>query len=386
MLRRFVLMPLFIVGLLVSTATAQQPPKSRPLEQNAALAYWQAFALMPIMTDTEQTLRDQILAGERPVNEDAKKLIERCDNALELMHRGARMEHIAWGVPWDQGPYAVLPHISKARELVRFAAFRAKLRFEEGRPLEGLDDLFAAMRLGRHVAKEGVIVLIPLLVDYAIESVCVHTLAEALPEMDAKARAEVKRRLAELPPSRSLSDAAQGEKDVFLTWLIAEVKKPNPKERVLDFIGKVPEEEIEAFKKLDESELLPATRRMGEYYDRMIADMKLPPDEVQKRYERMNQDIKNSGAKDLLSHWLFPSLHAGRRAEAAHLTRLALLEAGLAVLEDGKDALKDPEHHQPFGEGPFAYEETDTGFVLTSDWDLGKGRMVSLTFGEKPKP
>ncbi len=298
------------------------------------------------------------------------------------MHRGAKMEHVAWGVPWEEGPHAILPHISKARELARFAAFRARASFEDGKDQDAVNDLLAAITMGRHVAQEGVIVLIPLLVDYAIEATSIHVLAEYAPEMDAKTRQDLKRRLAELPPSRSLRDAVQGEKDVFLTWLIAEVKQPNPKERVLEFVGKVPEEEVAAFKKLDESELLPATRRMGEYYDRMIAIANLSPDELQTQYERLNQDIKNNGAKDLLSHWLFPWLHAGRKAEARHLTRKALLEAGLAVLEKGKDALKDPKHKDPFGDGPFEYRDTDNGFVLTSDLEMAPGKKISLTFGK----
>jgi hypothetical protein len=380
--RSHILLLISLIGSSAATAFAQPKPMPDPLEQNAALAYWQAFAVMPHLTETEQTLRDQVLAGERPLNEEAKQIIGRSENALRAMHRGAKMERVAWAVPWEEGPHAILPHISKARELARFAAFRARSNFEEGKSQEALDDLFAALMMGRHVAKEGVIVLIPLLVDYAIEATCLHVLAEYSPQVDAKTRAELKRRLAELPASRSLTDAVQGEKDVFHTWLIEEVKKPNPKDRVLEFVGKVPEEQIEAFKKLQESELLPATRRMGEYYDRMIADVKLPPDEVQKRYERLNQDIKNNGAKDLLSQWLFPWLHAGRKSEATHLTRLALIEAGLAVLKEGEDALKDPALKDPFGDGPFAYKETDSGFVLTSDWELAPDKKLSLTFGK----
>jgi hypothetical protein len=382
MIHRFALLP-WIVSLAASPGFAQEKPTTAALEQNAALIYWQAFALMPKLTDAEKDLLGPLQVGERAFTDEDRKILQRADDALRYLHRGAKMERAVWGVTWDQGPHALLPHLAQAKELFRLAELRARLRFEEGQHKEALDDLFAAMRMGRHLSRDGVIVLIPLLVNYALDAVCVGTIAEHLPEMDTKTRVDLKRRLAELPPSRSLTDAVQGEKDVFLTWLIAEVKKPNPKERVLDFVGKVPDEEVEAFKKLDESELLPATRRMGEYFDRMIADVKLPPDEVQKRYERMNQEFKNNGAKDLLSHWLFPHLHAGRRAEATHRTRLALLGAGIAVLEEGEMALKAPEHHDPFGDGPFEYKETDSGFVLTSAWEHPRGVKVSITFGKK---
>ncbi len=381
MICRFVLLPM-VVSLAASPAFSQEKPKQNPLAQNAALAYWQAFALMPRLTDEEKNLLGPLQVGERAFTDEDKKILKRADAALHYLHRGAKMDHVAWGVAWDEGPYAMMPHLSQAKELFRLADLRARLRFEEGRHKEALDDLFAAMTMGRHLSKEGVIVLIPLMVDYAIDAVSVGTMATYLPEMDAKTRADLKRRLAAMPLSRLLTDAVQGEKDVFLTWLIAEVKKPNPKERVLDFVGKAPKDEVEAFKTLDESELLPATKRMGEYYDRMIAATELPPDEVRKRNLRINQDIKNNGAKDLLSHWLLPASGAARRAEATHLTRLALLEAAIAVLEEGQKALKDPAHHDPFGDGPFAYQETDSGFVLTSDWEHPRGFKVSITFGK----
>jgi hypothetical protein len=61
---------------------------------------------------------------------------------------------------------------------------------------------------------------------------------------------------------------------------------------------------------------------------------------------------------------------------------LALLDAGIAVLEDGEQALKDPKHKDPFGDGPFEYRDTDNGFVLTSDLELAPGKKLSLTFGK----
>jgi hypothetical protein len=224
------------------------------------------------------------------------------------------------------------------------------------------------------------------LVDYAIESICLQELAAHLPELDTKTRAELKRRLAALPPSLSLADAMRGEKNVFLPWLIQEVKKPNPKDRVLDFVGKVDAQEIQAFKKLDESELLLATTRMGGYYDRMIELVILPPKDVSPRHDQLFQEITNNGAKDFLSRWLLPSAAGGRMSEARHITRLALFQAGLAVADQGQKALEDPQHKDPFGKGSFAYRDTDNGFVLTSDWDLRDGKKLSLTFGKQLNP
>jgi hypothetical protein len=298
------------------------------------------------------------------------------------MHRAAKFEKVAWGIAWEGGPYAILPHISKARELARLAELRARARFEDGEHQKAIEDLLAAMRMGRQVSRDGVIVLIPLLVDYAIEAVCVSTIAEHLPKLDAQVRAELKKGLAALPRSRTLADAMQGEKDVFWPWMIAEIQKPDPKARILALVDGVKDEELEAFKKLDENELGPAVQRMGEYYDRMIAMVKLPLDEMKEKDKELLEELTRNGPKDYLAYWLMPALSAGRQAEVRHLSRLALFDAGLAVLEEGEQVLKDPKHKDPYGDGPFDYRATDSGFVLTSDSEIAPGKKLSLTFGK----
>ncbi len=385
---------ILLAGSLLSPQTYAQEkpetPKLDPLAQNAALAYWQAFALMPELSQQEIELRSDVLEGKRPIDDEARKIIQKSEASLRCLHRGAKMERAAWGVAWEEGPDAALPHISKARELVRLAVFRAHNRFVLGQSEQAVDDVLAGMTLARHLPQDEVITLIPLLVDYAIESVCMHALARHLPELDADVRAKLKRGLAAVPKSRRLTDAMRGEKIVFLPWLIAEVKKPNPKQRILKLTGQdtdVPDAsgaDIQAFKDLDESELLPATRRMGDNYDRIIEMTKLSPKEVRRRRDQLFLDIKKNGAKDFLSRWLLPSVLSVRMLEVTHLTRLALLDAGLAVLEQGPKALEDPKHRDPFGDGPFDYRKTETGFVLTSDWLLapGTGKKLSLTFGK----
>ena len=381
---RFVLADFVLMyGASTGNAFGQEPPKPNPLELNAALVYWQAFALMPELSEAEWKICDDV-DGDRPVDEEAKKIVLKSGEALQSMHRASKLDQVAWGIAWESGPHALLPHISKARELNRVAILRAHVRFEEGKPKEAVADLLAAMRMGRQVARDGVITVIPLLVDYSIEAMCISALAKHLPQLDAEMRAELKKGLALLPRSRTLTDAMQDEKDVFVSWLMAEVQKPDPKAKVLALINEanLKKEEVEAFKKLDESELLPAVKRMGEYYDRMREWAKLPPQEIQPREEKLFQEVKQNGAKDLLTHWLSTMVSPGRRAEVRYLTRLALLDAGLVVLEDGEQVLKDPKHKDPFGDGPFEYRDTDNGFVLTSDLELAPGKKLSLTFGK----
>lgn len=381
--RSFVLVAwLLVTSQSALNAFGQEPPKPDPLELNAALVYWQAFAMMPALSEAETKIRDDVLEGTRPVDEEARKIILKSGEAMQYLHRASKFEKAAWGIAWEGGPYALLPHLSKARELNRLAVFRAHVRFEDGEHKKAIDDILASMRMGRQVSRDGVIVLIPLLVDYAIESVCIHALAQHLPKLDAPMREELKKGLASLPKSRTLADAMQGEKDVFWPWMIAEVKQPDAKAKMLALVNGVKEEELEAFKKLDEKELGPAVQRMGEYYDRMIDMVELPLSEMQEKNKELMEELKRNGPKDYLAYWLMPSLVSGRQAEIRHLTRLAMFDAGLAVLDDGEGVLKDPKHKDPFGDGPFDYKDTDNGFVLTSDWEIAPGKNLTLTFGK----
>jgi hypothetical protein len=381
--RSFVLVALLSVyGLSSLAVSGQEPPKPDPLELNAALVYWQAFALMPALSEAEAKIRDDVNAGTRAMDDEARKIVQKSGEAMQYLHRAAKFEKAAWGIPWEEGPYAILPHISKARELTRLAELRARARFADGEDAKAIEDLLAAIRMGRQVGREGVIVLIPLLVDHAIEAMCIHTLAEHLPKLDAQTRAVLKKRLAALPKSRTLVDAMQGEKDVFWPWMIAEIQKPDPKAKMLELVNGVKEEELLAFKKLDEKELGPAVERMGGYYDRMIAMAKLPLDEMKEKDKELMAELKRNGPKDYLAYWLMPGLSGARQAEVRHLSRMALFDAGLAVLEQGEQALKDPKHKDPYGDGPFDYRDTDNGFVLTSDWEIAPGKKLSLTFGK----
>jgi hypothetical protein len=78
---------------------------------------------------------------------------------------------------------------------------------------------------------------------------------------------------------------------------------------------------------------------------------------------------------------LVPAIGAARRVEAAHQTRLALLQAAVAVQQHGPDVLKKDAHRDPFGTGPFSYTKTENGFKLQSRFSDRSDQPISLTVG-----
>jgi hypothetical protein len=59
---------------------------------------------------------------------------------------------------------------------------------------------------------------------------------------------------------------------------------------------------------------------------------------------------------------------------------MAMLMAGIAVIESGPDKLK--EIKDPFGKGTFEYKALDKGFELKSKL-LFEGQPVTLTVGQR---
>ena len=133
-----------VAALLLPLAAAHRSPAAaQPVEvkpepsANAALQYWQAFAVMPALDKGQE----KILAEWATVPLDAavRKLVESSRMSVEYLRRGARMRHCDWGLDYNDGVGLLLPHLGKARDLARLAALHARLEFERGNRGAGVE-------------------------------------------------------------------------------------------------------------------------------------------------------------------------------------------------------------------------------------------------------
>src|SRR5439155_23341883 len=90
-----------------------------------------------------------------PLDAPAREIVTRAEYALQMLHHCAALRRCDWGIGPEEGIYARLPHGPAARVLSVLVCLRARLRFEEGKSAEALDDLVAGMALGRHIAQDG---------------------------------------------------------------------------------------------------------------------------------------------------------------------------------------------------------------------------------------
>src|SRR5262249_8642285 len=136
-----------------------------------------------------------------PLDAHTREVVTKAEYALRMMHRGAALPRCDWGICYDEGIHVRLPHMAGARMLPSLTCLRARMRFESGQNAEAIDDIVAALTLGRHASQDGV--LIAVLAGYSIEHRLSETLALYLPKLSAGMIQDLKTRLDNLPQGGS---------------------------------------------------------------------------------------------------------------------------------------------------------------------------------------
>jgi hypothetical protein len=359
-----------------------EPPKAEAvLAKNAALPYWRAFALLPKLDDDQQEALYKSIDRLGPPDKKLIPVVKSAEASLKDLHRAAAMPKCDWGLAVEDGIDAMMPHLSKARELARLGCLRAQLRFERGQSVAAVDDAADVMALGRHAGSDAL--MISVLVDYAIERQALKVIAVHVPQLKPDARSLLLARLEHLPAGKTMSEAIHAEKEVFLGGFIRKLGEKDGRERLLKMLGQADEPEIAALAKLSTAELLKAANDMRAVYDRLAKIVLLPPEEVRKAQDDLLADPSLDRRVVQVAEMLMPAVDAARRAEAVYQTRLAMLKAAVALVDGGRRALRREEHHDPYGDGPFKYSAFEGGFVLTSKLEGRDEKPVSLTFGRR---
>jgi hypothetical protein len=374
---------LFLFIFLVTGWDSDTPARSAELRDlladNAALAYWPAFAMLPDLEDAEQAALRKAVHEFGPINDRLTRLVRANQNALSEMYRGTRCSHCVWGTAFEQGPNALLSHLSQARELARFSCLRSRVRFEQSRHADAVEDLTATMMLARHIGSDEI--LISLLVRIAIEDTAIDIAARYLPALDTGAVDQLAEGIKALPPGKNLSDAVGMEKTLMLEWFIDKLSQPGGKEELLKLFPDQKDSNFIALTRLSQQELRQAAIKLRPVYDRLRELATRSPDALDDQAGAIGEDLR--GATRTIGGLLLPGVVRSRRAEAVHQARQAMLQAAIAVVRDGKEALGESLHRDPFGNGPFTYTKVQGGFEIQSQLVDQEGEPVTLTVGRK---
>jgi hypothetical protein len=386
---RALFLAMTILLLPLEYASADAPSD---LGSNAALKYWQAFPQLPKLTHAEENkLSAECLT--MPLDAHAREMVASAAYALRMMYRGAALPRCEWAIDWkDEGIEALLPQLGAGRVLSSLACLRARLRFEEGRTAEAIDDLLAALTLGRHVSLDGS--LISILVGYDIERRVSETLALALPKFDSKTIKDLKSRLGALPRGESPAAGLRTCEENTLDWFARKVKQAKDKESLLALLSQVRSEgegRDAAEKAIERGRaflqecggtadgLLKMIEETRPSYALMAKKLELPLDQFEKEFERETM----TQAGNPVFKVFFPALPKMRQSQARADVRRALFAAAIDVQLDGPDALKN--HPDPVAGGPFEMVPFEGGFELRSKFKPKDDKPWVLTVGRRGK-
>jgi hypothetical protein len=362
--------------------------------ENAALLYWQAVATLPPLSQEEQKqLREHGLT--MPLDAHVRELLKRSAYALRMLHRGVARPYCEWGMGWEEGIEQLAPYLDGVRVLSTLCCLRARLRFQEGHHAEAIDDIVAALILGRHASQDGI--FISILVNYANEERMAETLAPALPRLGREQLKDLQQRLENLPAGGSPAEALRkGEVEAVVGWVVRRIQTAHDKERALDFLNGLTGSPDTARSMLQEcggtadgvikfaEAMRPSYARLAEQWDR-------PLDQFARVWEQEQKKQANNPVFRLL----FPGVEKVRLAQARATLRRALLRAAVAVQRAGPDALRN--YPDPVAGGPFQYTAFPGGFELRSNWKLdpqlaskwkqtgASGKPLVFTVGRRAK-
>lgn len=349
-----------LCALLLPLAASAEPPQPPP--PNAALLYWLAFAVRNSNED-----QDRILANWKtvPWDEATMEILESGANSLRYLHRGAVIQRCDWGLPFDEGPNLLLPHLGKARNLAYLAALRARYDLEHVNPDAAIDRITDVLTLARHAGSDSL--LFSLLVQYRIEAMAIDLAADHLSSLDTSARVKLAERLRNLPASGRIEECVRGERQFFIGHLIKALKAADPNSdwvnKIFVSTGALNDEEaraaIAAAGGTPES-VLKCLIELDPIYDKLAQAIALPPDQSHAQFELLKKEFETNPMGKRFLPPLLVSCDQAARARA----RFVMLQAAIAVSLEGPDKLK--EYPDPAGGGPFKYRPLAKGFELRS--------------------
>jgi hypothetical protein len=376
------------LSLLSPSPAAAQAPDARPdLGANAAMKYWQAFALLPTLDKDQEKLLQEW--SKVPLDAAALKLIEGSRMSLVYLHRGAKLRRCDWSLDYEDGIGLPLTYCPRARTLSRLAALHARREFEQGHGRAGWDDVIALLKLGRDV--EMCPQLVGTIAGYAIETTAIEAAVPYLPELKSILPESALAALDALPVAPTLQQMVLDEKQTGLVWLIrkleeAERHKEGSWRDIWRQYVDLPDEGGQGTNR----DLLQSVRTFEQatkmleallpFYDQLAMMMALPWKEFDARFPEF---VKKANAASPLAGVLgLPIMDQVVARERRNQTQMALFKAAIAVVRGGPDGLKDI--NDPFGDGPFEYRALDKGFALKSKLFF-KGQPVMLTVGKEKK-
>jgi hypothetical protein len=209
------------IAAVVAAAVLSMPAdaQQQPTTANAALRYWTAFAALqdPPADAATTDLLLRVMDGSAGWDEGKLgAILDANSDALDIMVRTSSLRSCDWGVDYELGPNAPIPHLAKARVLGRLSVLSGMRLAARGQTSEAVDRWLATVRFSQHLAQGGTLISL-----FSAQSILLPTLmalAGEIPRMNPESRAKVTDVLRMLPDTAfDWPDAMRREETVLAT-------------------------------------------------------------------------------------------------------------------------------------------------------------------------
>ena len=343
---------LFLTGVLATQAAfsgvlaaGERPAAAAATVPNAAVIYWQAFALLPApLAEPEKAKYKAAVANPAaPVADDLKPIVASFAGSLAQLHRAARVAACDWTLDYEPRVEDCLPHLEKARALSNAALLRARLGFAAGKTDEAVADVVAVLKLARDCGSSPS--LISLLVDAAIEKSATEVLEANLARLSPEQLDRLAKAIEALPATPSVADCTRHEGKIVGDWMArvidaeaAKVADPKAGGKVLaalfPYVG-ADDERRKLVDLLSVADVRESLRLARADYEQAAAIADLPAAERRSRWADFEAGIAKAGpagsreqAMRAISSWFVPpTAKICERVDEANVRRQLLLQA-----------------------------------------------------------
>jgi hypothetical protein len=316
-------------GLL---AAGEATTRKAAPEENAATIYRRAFQAASGLSEADKSIAAR--SDSWRMDRATIEVLRKAGPALRLLLQAARRRTCDWGLETLEGLDPFLEELSQARLLGRLACLRARHQIQAGRTAAGIEDLTAALALGRHIGCESL--LTGRLMQTAIELSAITTTAHHLMDLKADDLRLLADGLESIPPGGTFPATLRSEGQFVLKSLPPD---------------------------------LPQYDQTARFWKEAEAAADLPPDQFDKKLRALESRVAG--------HLVAPLIRISLM-DAVRRTSAAMLKAAVLVRLDGQERLKAVK--DPFGDGPFVYKQLKNGFELQGRL-MREGKPVTLTVG-----
>ena len=297
------------------------------------------------------------------------ELCEKIQPICDLMHQAAAVSNCDWGVEQPITSETRLPYLSPCRNMAR-AAVWSVAHCRMGDPSAAVEDLVAASRVGQNALSPPI--LIGHLVDLAIQGIVIDSITEHASLLVSAGDTRLVEQLNDRNYDEGLRRAFEEEAD-RMTRETDRLAAGPPEEAMRELVTVGDDKTAPQIQAMGVTQALAGMRQAVELQREYALALRLPEAE----YRAWLTKVDEAGKANPLVGALVTSLGKAVDKTQAVTVRTAMAVAGLAVMQNGPDALQS--HPDPSTSQPFAYTQTADGFALESSFPF-LGKPMKLTF------